>query len=119
MSDPQTSPIIMVLITLAVIVSLLAWVLSFRTSRRNRALIDHLQKTRATEWRSVPWLTRTVNPRGVVERFRRSGQSVDPEFTLLYQERKRFVRAEIACIAVAAALIAVTIIGTKYWGWAW
>ena len=116
MSGSQTSPIIMVLITLAAAVTLLAWVLSSRTSRWNRALIAHLQKTRATEWRSVPCLTRTVNPQGVVERFRRPGQSVDPEFTILYQACRRTVRAETACIAVAAANIAATVIGTNYWG---
>ncbi len=114
-----TSPIIMVLITLAAVVSLFAWWLSARTSRQTRALIAHLEQNHESYWHSQLRLSRSFNPVGVIEAYRRSAQTTDPDFDALYQARKSGRRAQISAICLAMALIGLVLVGTRYWGWSW
>lgn len=115
----ETSPVVMLLITIATAVTLLAWWLSARNSRRTRALIAYLEQYQKSYWRSQPWLSRNLNPVGVIEAYRRSSQASDPDFLALYRARKSGLRAEISAIVVASVLIGVVLIGTAFWGWNW
>ena len=119
MPTSETSPIIMVLITLAAAVSLLAWWLSARTSRRTRALIAHLEQNQKSYWHSQLRLSHSFNPVGVIEAYRRSAPTTDPDFAALYQARKSGVRAQISAIGLAMALIGLVLIGTRFWDWSW
>ena len=119
MSTTETSPFVMVLITLAAVVSLLAWWLSARNSRRTRALLAYLEQNEESYWRSQQSLSRKINPIGVIEAYRRSVQAPDPEFDALYQARKSGTRAQISAIVLAMALIGLVLIGTRFWGWSW
>jgi hypothetical protein len=56
---------------------------------------------------------------GVIEAYRRSTHSIDPDFDTLYQARKNAMRAQIAAICLAMALIGLVLVGTRYWGWTW
>ena len=109
----------MVLITLAAVVSLLAWWLSARNSRRTRTLLAHLEQNQESFWRSQQSLSRKLNPVGIIEAYRRSAQASDREFDALYQARKSGTRAQIFAIVLAATLIALVLIGTRFWGWGW
>ncbi len=109
----------MVLITIAEAFTLLAWWLSARNSRRTRALIAYLKQNQESYWRLLPWLSRNFNPVGVIEAYRRSGQTVDPDFLALYQARKSGSWAQISAIIMALALIGVVLIGAALWGWSW
>ena len=119
MPSPETSPFVMVLITLAAVVSLFAWWLSARISRRTGALLAHLQHNQESFWRSQQSLSRKLNPIGVIEAYRRSAQAPDPEFDALYHARKSGTFAQIFAIVLAATLIALVLIGTRFWGWGW
>lgn len=109
----------MVLITLAALVSLLAWWLSARTSQRTRALIAYLEQNRTSFWQAQPRLSRYLTPVGVIAAYRRANLPDDPDFDALYQARKSGMRAQISAIAVAVALIGLVPAGTHFWGWTW
>jgi hypothetical protein len=109
----------MVLITIAAGLTLLAWWLSVRNSRRTRALIAYLEQNHETFWRSLPSHSRNFNRVGAIEAYRRSDQIIDPNFLVLYQARKSGARAQISTIIIALALIGVVPIGTALWGWHW
>ena len=119
MSTLGTSPIIMVLISLAAIVSLFAWWLSVQTSHRTRALIAHLEQNQKSYWRSQLRLSRNFNAVGVIEACRRSAEKTDPDFDALYRERKRGLRIQISAICLAMALIGLVLICTRFWDWGW
>lgn len=116
MHTSETSPFVMVLITLAAVVSLLAWWLSARNSRRTRALIGYLEQNQESYWRSQQRRSRKLNPIGLIEAYRRASQAPDPEFDTL---RKSGTRAQISAIILATTLIALVVLGTKFWGWSW
>lgn len=119
MSASETSPVVMILITIAAAITLLAWWLSDRNSRRTRALVAYLKEHQESLWRSLPWHSRNLTPTGAIEAYRRSGRTVDPDFLALYQARKRGARAVIFAITMALALIGVVLMGTTLWGWSW
>jgi hypothetical protein len=82
-------------------------------------LIAYLEQHQKTCWGSLPRLSRTFNPVGVIEALRRSGQTLEPEFLALYQARKSASRAQLFAIIMALALIGIVPIGTALWGWSW
>ena len=109
----------MVLITLSAAVSLLAWWFSVQTSRRTRALQAHLEQNQQSYWHSDLRRSRSHHPAGVIEAYRRSTHSTGPDFESLYQARANAMRAQIATICLAMALIGLVLVGTRYWGWTW
>jgi hypothetical protein len=115
----ETSPFVMALITLAAVVSLFAWWLSVRNSRRTRELIEYLERNQGSFWGSQQTLSRKLTAIGIIEAYRRSAQNPDPEFSALYQARKRGLLAQISAIVLAATLIGLVLIGTRFWGWSW
>lgn len=119
MPTTETSPVVMVLIGIAAASTLLAWALSARHSRRTRALVAYLKQNRDSYWRTLPWFSRTFNPIGVIEAYRRSCETPDPEFLALYEASKSGNWAQISAIFLAFALIGVVLIGTTFWGWGW
>jgi hypothetical protein len=119
MSTSGTSTIIMVLITLSAALSLLAWWFSVQTSRCTRALLAHLEQNQQSYWHSDLRRSRSHHPVGVIEAYRRSNRSNDPDFDCLYQARANAMRAQIATICLAMALIGLVLVGTRYWGWTW
>ncbi len=119
MSASQTSPAIIVLIIGAAVVTLLAWWLSVRNSRRTRTLITYLQQNQTEYWHSLPWLLRHVHVVGAVEAYRRSSGTADAEFLARYQLVKRGSRFLLIAIAVAMAMIGLVIMGTTFWAWRW
>lgn len=119
MAASDTDPAVMVLISLAVAVTLLAWWLSARNDRKTRRLIAHVKQHHGSYWQSLPRLSRILNPVGAVEAYRRSAQPADPIFLALYQERRRGRRIELTAITVAGAIIAIVIVGTTLLGWQW
>ena len=119
MSTSGTSTIIMVLITLSAALSLLAWWLSVQTSRCTRALLAHLEQNQKSYWHSDLRRSRSHHPVGVIEAYRRSNRSNDPDFDALYQARANAMRARIVTICLAMALVGLVLVGTRYWGWTW
>lgn len=82
---------------------LLAWWASSRNSRWTRALIAYLKENEKSYWCSLPLLSRNINPVGIIEANRRSGQSVDRDFFALYRARKSGALAQISAIILAVA----------------
>lgn len=104
----------MVLITLSAALSLLAWWLSVQTSRCTRALLAHLEQNQKSYWHSDLRRSRSHHPVGVIETYRRSTHSTDPDFDALYEARKNAMRAQLATICLAMALIGLVLVGTRY-----
>jgi PDZ domain-containing secreted protein len=119
MTTSGTSSIIMVLISLAAIVSLFAWWISVQTSHRTRGLIVHLEQNQKSYWHSQRRLSRSFNAVGVIEAYRRSAEKIDSDFDALYRARKRGLRTQISAICLAMALIGLVLIGAHFWGWSW
>lgn len=119
MPTQGTSPIIIVLIILAAVITLFAWWFSARTSRQTRALIAHLKHNQKSFWRSQLRVSRSFNPIGVIEAYRQTTETVDQDFDALYQARKSGRRVQISAICLAMALIALVLVGTHLWGWSW
>ncbi len=119
MISSKTDPVVMVLIISAAAFMLLAWWASSQNSRKTRELIAYLKKNENSYWQSFPWLSRNFNAVGIIEAYRRSGQSIDPAFLTPYQAGKRGSLVQILAITMALVLIAVVLIGTSLWGWRW
>lgn len=119
MATPETSLIVKVLISGALLSTLIAWCLSVRYSRQTRALIAYLTQHQQEFWNALPRPARMFHPVGGVERYYRSAGPIDAAFETLYLARKKWARVQLLFILAAMALIALVILGTTYLGWHW
>jgi hypothetical protein len=119
MPESDASLVVIVLIVAVAAFTLYAWWLSARVTRHTRALIAFLKDNEPTFWSSYPWLSRKLNPVGIIEAYHQSRQTTDPRFRALYQSKKLASRAEIVIIFVAIAILGGILMGTAFWGWGW
>jgi hypothetical protein len=119
MPESDASLVVIVLIVAVATFTLYAWWLSARVTRHTRALIAFLKNNEPAFWSSYPWLSRNLNPVGIIEAYHQSHQMTDPRFQALYQSKKQASRAEIAIIITAMAILGIILMGTAFWGWQW
>ncbi len=114
----STSPAVILFTMLAVAAGLYAWWLSIDRMRRLRHLDRWLREHREQAWSEMPTALRFSRSAGI-DHLRRGALAQDPEFLGYYRAATRHKRRSLALQLLAAAGIAMVVIGTRYWGWVW
>mgnify|MGYP006919389288 CR=1 FL=1 len=119
MPETQTSPEIIVLVLLTLALTLFAWWLSERQSRRFRKFVAWVEVHYSAQWQALPWVARNLNRNGGVEYLRRNGLGNDPQFMARYQQDKMVKWSQVAAVAGGIGAIGLIVVGVEYLGWTW
>lgn len=108
---------VMVLVSVGVVAIVYAFYLDVRRGVRSDRFLAWLKTERKAEWEALSRADRFL-PGRAVEILRRGPLAADTEFHSRYQATRHGRRFGIA-MTVAAAAIALLVLGTVYLGWSW
>lgn len=108
-----------ILIVLAAVALLAAFVLSWRATVRFGRLVAWVEATYPERWNELHWTLRRIAKGSAVAGLSRRGLGDDPEFARRYGDFRRLQRWMIALVVIGSAPIGLVIFGTRFWGWQW
>lgn len=110
----------MVLVATGVVASVFAFVYAVRGDRRALAVRRWVSEHRPDTWRTLPWIYRQFFTATItVDVLKRGALASDGEFAARCSGVTRLQRLQLAGLAVAAARVALALIGRRVWGWTW
>ena len=116
MANPQ----IKILISIAAISIIYAFVCEIRLSRKASKLANWLQKERPDLWSELNFVARNWNSGlpGLKILYRRNVVGL-PNFDQRYELLHSMERQLIWGIVIGSVCIALVVVGFRYWGWHW
>jgi hypothetical protein len=116
----MTSPEIKILISLAAVSIVYAFVCQIRLSRKASKLADWLQKQRPDLWSEVNVIARSWNggQPGLKLLYRKKVVGL-PMFDKRYEEIHVIERQLLWGIVLGSVCIGLVFVGCKFWGWQW
>jgi len=116
----MTSPEIKILISLAVVSIVYAFVCQIKLSRRASKLADWLQEERPDLWSELNVIARNWNggQPGLKLLYRRKVVGL-PRFDQEYERIHSIERQLIWGIILGSVCIGLVLVGSKFWGWQW
>jgi hypothetical protein len=116
----MASPQIKILISLAGVSIVYAFVCNIRLSRRAGKLANWLQKERPDLWSELNFVARNWNggQPGIKILYRRNVVGL-PSFDHQYEQLHSIERQLLWGIGIGSLCIGLVIIGFKFWGWDW
>jgi hypothetical protein len=116
----MASPQIKILVSLAALSIVYAFVCNIRLSRKASRLANWLQKERPDLWSELNFIARNWNggQPGLKILYRRNAVSL-PYFDQQYAQLHSIERQVLWGIIVASVCIGLVFIGSKFWGWHW
>lgn len=106
-----------VLITLAAIAIVSAWVQSERHTSAVRRLAEWLSANYPAKWQAQPWLARRVLVGNAIEALRRQGYGNHPDFVRLQEVARLHYRRSVLLMAAGAAALGLVWLGVALLGW--
>ena len=106
-----------ILISLAGITVVSAWVQWERHTSAVKRMAQWLSAKHPAEWSAQPWLARRVMVRSAIEALRRQGYSRDPQFVRLRDLAQFHYRRSVLLMVVGAAALGLVSVGASLWGW--
>ena len=116
----MASPQIKILISLAAVSIIYAFVCEIRLSRKASKLANWLQKERPDHWSELNFFARNWNGGlpGIKLLYQRNVVGL-PEFDHEYEQLNALQRKLLWCIGIGSLCIGLVIVGSKFWGWHW
>ena len=116
----MTSPEIKILISLAVVSIVYAFVCQIKLSRRASKLADWLQEERPDLWSELNVIARNWNggQPGLKLLYRRKVVGL-PRFDQEYERIHSIERQLIWGFILGSVCIGLVLVGSKFWGWQW
>jgi hypothetical protein len=116
----MASPQIKILIALAAVSIIYAFVCEIRLSRKANKLANWLQKERPDLWSELNFVARNWNGGlpGLKILYRRNVVGLS-EFDHEYEQLNALQRKLLWCIGIGSLCIGLVIVGSKFWGWHW
>lgn len=115
----MTSPEIKILVLIALVACVYAFVLEARRGRRTERLAKWVEAACPQEWDAFHWTARKFNRGGALAHLYRRNLIADPHFASEYEAVKPFQRRQVIGFLIGVGAIALVIIGSRYWGWEW
>jgi len=115
----MTSIEIKVLISLAALGSVYAFIRDIQHINRRRRLLGWVREHYPQEWSAVHRSRRWLHPVAILGGLDRSGAIAHPHFAQEYSKVRRLPKDMVVAFIVACAAIALTILGSRYLGWTW
>ena len=116
----MASPQIKILLSLAAVSIVYAFVCNIRLSRKASKLANWLQKQRPDLWSELNFIARNWNGGhpGLKLLYRKNvvGQ---PRFDQEYEQLHSIERHLLRGIIIGSACIGLVLIGSRFWGWHW
>lgn len=99
---------------------LYAFVCQIRAQRIARKAVRRLREISPRPWQSIHWFYRRLtSPVITMKVFRARHGLSDPSVQEQFERVTRLERRQLVAICAAALCIAITLVGTRFWGWAW
>jgi hypothetical protein len=116
----MASPQIKILISLAAVSILYAFVCNIRLSRRASKLANWLQKERPDLWSELNFVARNWNggQPGLKLLYRRKAVGL-PAFYQQYEQLQSIERQLVWGVVIGSVCIGLVVIGSRLWGWHW
>jgi hypothetical protein len=120
MPDGDTSPAVILWISLAIVAMVYAFVCEIRQDRLARPLRRWVQQAYPNAWRALPWLfRRTLAARIALRVLIRQQLVTDPALLARYRPIAQLETEKLVAIVVGLACCALVLVGTRVWGWTW
>ncbi|HUT51085.1 MAG TPA: hypothetical protein VM325_17280 [Alphaproteobacteria bacterium] len=110
---------IKVLISLAALGSVYAFIRDIQRTARRRRLAVWVKQHYPLEWRAIDWGRRNLFLAAALARLFLSGTITDPHFMQEYPNVRRWPLDMMLAFAVACGAIALVAVGQLYLGWTW
>lgn len=116
----MTSPQIKILISLAAISLVYAFVCNIRLSRKAARLAKWLKKERPDLWSGLNYVARNFNggQPGLKLLYRRNVVGLD-RFDREYEQLRSLERQLLWGVVTGSVCIGLVLIGFRFWGWHW
>jgi hypothetical protein len=116
----MASPQIKILLSLAGVSIVYAFVCNIRLSRRASKLANRLQEERPDLWSELNFVARNWNGGhpGLKILYRRNGVDL-PMFDQQYEQLRLMERKFLWSISIGSVCIGLVLIGFRFWGWHW
>jgi hypothetical protein len=116
----MASPQIKILISLAAVSAIYAFVCKIRLSRKASKLENWLQKERPDLWSELNILARkwAGGQAGLKILYRRTVGGL-PSFDQQYEQLHSIERQLLLSIVIGSVCIGLVFIGSRFWGWHW
>ena len=110
----------MIFTSAAVIAGLYAFVCHVREERAARCGVRRVRDTHPAAWHSMHWFYRRVVSPSITIRVLRARHSVnDSRFEEQFDVVRHLARQKLIALGAATICIALLLMGTEFWGWAW
>ncbi|MDH3233718.1 MAG: hypothetical protein OEQ29_09315 [Alphaproteobacteria bacterium] len=115
----MTSIEIKVLISLAALGTVYAFVRDIQHTARRRRLAVWVKQHYPVEWRAIDWGRRNLFLTAALAQLHQDGSITHPHFVQEYPKVRRWPRDMMLAFAIACAAIALVVVGQLYFGWTW
>jgi hypothetical protein len=120
MPDGDTSPAVILWISLGGLAVIYAFVCEIRQDRLARPLRRWVQEAYPHAWAALPWLYRRVVAARIILRLLvRQRIIADPALAERYRPIARLETEKLIATLVGLACLGLVLVGTRVWGWAW
>lgn len=118
----DASPGVIVFTSVGLIAAVYAFICQVRAERVARVAVRRVRATQPGLWQRLVhdnWLLRFANPAITIKLLRARHGAGDPHLDQHFERVRQLQRRGHIAIGVASAAIALVLIGTRFWGWAW
>jgi len=116
----MTSPQLKILLSLAGVSIVYAFICEIRMTRKARELATRLRKERPDLWSELNLVARNWNGGLPGLKFLKRKKAVDlPGFDLQFEEIRALERQLLRGVAIGSACLFLVFVGLKIWGWTW
>ena len=115
----MTSIEIKVLISLAALGSVYAFIRDIQHTARRRRLALWVKQHYPLDWQAIDWGRRNLFLAAALTRLYQSGSITHPHFVQEYPKVRRWPRDMMLAFAIACGSIALVAVGRLYLGWTW
>ncbi len=118
MQQPMASPQIVILVPLAVVSVVYAFVCDIRLSRKASKLRKWLQRERPELWSELNFFARNLSggQPGLKLLYRRRVVGL-PEFDRQYEQLRALQWKGLWSIGIGSVCIGLVLVGSRFWGW--